>query len=254
MIFYFSATGNSKHVAERLLDATGGELVSIPECLAAGRFSFSVPEGEAVGVVVPTFFWGLPSIAEEFLHQLELTAPTGTYLYCVATCGATPGACGVYVDKLLRAKGFSLSALFSVKMPDTWTPIFNLSDKDKVAKKNNAAETQIGKTVSRVQQRDVGNFMHGKAPHFISNAFAHPAYEGARRTAHFTVSAECIGCGLCAKKCPAQAIEMRDGRPNWVKEQCALCLGCLHRCPKFAIQYGNRTKVHGQYQNPHTKV
>ena len=48
---------------------------------------------------------------------------------------------------------------------------------------------------------------------------------------------------------------MKDKKPMWVKEQCALCLGCLHRCPKFAIQYGNgKTKQHGQYKNPHTSV
>ena len=33
-----------------------------------------------------------------------------------------------------------------------------------------------------------------------------------------------------------------------------MCLGCLHRCPKFAIQYGSRTKKHGQYTNPKVKV
>ena len=33
------------------------------------------------------------------------------------------------------------------------------------------------------------------------------------------------------------------------------CIGCLHRSPKFAIQYGNgKTKEHGQYTNPHVKV
>ena len=59
---------------------------------------------------------------------------------------------------------------------------------------------------------------------------------------------------LCARKCPDQAIEMRDGRPVWVKERCIMCLGCLHRCPKFAIQYDDRTREHGQYRHPGTRV
>ena len=33
-----------------------------------------------------------------------------------------------------------------------------------------------------------------------------------------------------------------------------MCLGCLHRCPKFAIQYGRNTKKHGQYTNPNVKL
>lgn len=65
----------------------------------------------------------------------------------------------------------------------------------------------------------------------------------------------CVGCGLCARKCPAHAIEMKNNRPVWVKKKCIMCLGCLHRCPAFAIQYGSgKTRKHGQYLNPHTKV
>ncbi|MDD3141092.1 MAG: EFR1 family ferrodoxin [Lachnospiraceae bacterium] len=64
----------------------------------------------------------------------------------------------------------------------------------------------------------------------------------------------CIGCGLCAKKCPADAIEMIDGKPTWIKPECEMCLGCLHRCPKFAIQYDNKTQKNGQYRHPKTKI
>ena len=86
-------------------------------------------------------------------------------------------------------------------------------------------------------------------------ALAQPLYDGKERcTANLHVEDSCIGCGLCGKKCPVQAIEMRNKRPVWVKEKCAMCLGCLHRCPKFAIQYGRKTKTHGQYTNPHVKV
>lgn len=254
MIFYFSATGNSKYAARRLLDATGGELVSISESLAAGKFFFAAQEGEAVGIVFPTFFWGLPSLVKEFLQKMELTAPAGTYLYCVATCGTTPGACGAIAERLLHAKGLSLSARFSVKMPDTWTPIFDLRDREKVEKKNEAAEAQIGELAARVQRRESGDFIRGKAPYWFYSTFVRQAYENARKTAYFTVSADCIGCGLCAKKCPEQAIEMQSDHPVWTAEQCAMCLGCLHRCPKFSIQYGTRTRAHGQYQNPHEKV
>ena len=61
-----------------------------------------------------------------------------------------------------------------------------------------------------------------------------------------------VRCG--ARKCLVQAIEMKDGRPVWVKEKCVIYAGCLHRCPMFAIQYDDKTKDHGQYTHPGVKV
>lgn len=81
-------------------------------------------------------------------------------------------------------------------------------------------------------------------------------YHTERKTKHLSVNKDvCIGCGLCAKKCPVQAIDMKDGYPVWIENECEMCLGCLHRCPMFAIQYGNgKTNKHGQYRNPNITI
>ncbi|MDO4489015.1 MAG: EFR1 family ferrodoxin [Eubacteriales bacterium] len=84
---------------------------------------------------------------------------------------------------------------------------------------------------------------------------AEPLYNRkVRRTVNLRAENTCIGCGLCAPKCPVDAIEMRVSRPVWVKDKCVMCLGCLHRCSRFAIQYGKNTKKHGQYTHPNVQV
>ena len=38
---------------------------------------------------------------------------------------------------------------------------------------------------------------------------------------------------------PAEAIEMKDEHPVWIKETCFMCFGCLRLCPTAAIHYGD---------------
>ena len=81
-------------------------------------------------------------------------------------------------------------------------------------------------------------------------------YATERKTKKLSVNKDiCVGCGVCAKKCLVGAIQMKEGCPVWKSEECEMCLGCLHRCPKFAISYGNgKTDRHGQYKNPYTRI
>lgn len=73
MIFYFSATGNSKHVARRIAGELQDEILSITECMKRESYAFAPRENEPVGIITPTYFWGLPNIACDFLNRLNRT-------------------------------------------------------------------------------------------------------------------------------------------------------------------------------------
>ena len=251
MIFYFSATGNSKYVATRLQE-DGETLISVADAVKNGVYHYQT-EDEKTGFVFPTYFWSLPSIVTEFLEKLTLKSPAKSYVYFVATYGTTTGAASARTRALLRNKGIHLDACFDIRMPDTWTPVFDLSDPDQVAETNRRAEAQIEELQEQVRNRTTGKHMGLTAP-LIVGRFSEWLYEKQRVTASFSVDGTCIGCDLCVKKCPVRAIELRDQKPVWVRETCVLCLGCLHRCPTFSIQRGPNTRKHGQYVNPHVKI
>lgn len=247
MILYFSATGNCKYVATRLSQALNQEIFSIVDCIQDNQYSFS---DETIGIISPTYDWGLPSIVKEFLEKATLQT---NYLYFVATYGTTPGAIGYMANKSLGER--KIDAYYSVRMADTWTPTFDLSTPEKVEVFTKTTEKEIEILIHGVYERIKNEHMTPRTPAFITELIAEPLYNNkVRLTSHFHVENSCIGCGLCVKKCPIHAIEMKDKRPQWIKEKCVMCLGCLHRCPKFAIQYENKTKKHGQYTNPNVKI
>lgn len=45
----------------------------------------------------------------------------------------------------------------------------------------------------------------------------------------------CVGCGECARMCPAKAIEMKNKKPHINREKCIRCFCCQEFCPRAAM-------------------
>jgi ferredoxin/flavodoxin len=247
MIFYFSATGNSLYTASRIAYATGDKIISIADCIKNDKFHFNTENFENIGIVCPTYAWGLPNIVCRFLENLTLSYKRIPYIYFISTYGVTPGQTPYFVQKYLNEKGLRVCCSAGVKMPDTWTPIFDLSNKKKVQQINMSAEKEINAVCTLIVEHKNGDFTKNKIPLPAAKLFYRFNYPILQRTSSFKVSDDCIGCGICAKNCPEKAILIQNGKPLWIKNECSMCLACLHKCPKFAISYTALTKNHGQY-------
>ena len=53
---------------------------------------------------------------------------------------------------------------------------------------------------------------------------------------------DCIVCGICAKKCPANAISVDRSKRTWTIErmQCIQCNSCVESCPKTCLTMENQ--------------
>ncbi|WP_310603245.1 EFR1 family ferrodoxin [Anaerosporobacter sp.] len=248
MIFYFSATGNSKHVVSKIKH-DNEMVIAIDEAVKSKQFSYKVTDGR-VGIVSPTYDFTIPSIVSDFLNTLTIEFEEKPYTFYIGTYGTTTGAAALFANQIMKEKGLSFDATFDIKMPDTWTPMFDLSDASKVKGINEKADREIDVLIRQLNQKVKGKHMGLTVPFLIGKIGKRMYDNNTRNTSNLSITDECVGCGLCAKKCPVQAVEMKGKKPVWVKDKCVMCLGCLHRCPKFAIEYGTKTKKHGQYIHP----
>ena len=250
MIIYFSATGNNQYLARRISEDSNEECVSITRCMKENNLEINVPKNESLGIIVPTYFLKLPTIVDEFFSKVKINIDEDAYVYCVASYGTTTGYAIGYVNEYLNSMNIKLNAEYEVCMPDTWTVVFDYSDKNKIDIEMEYVEKQLDFIIPLIKNKTEIP-LNPRLNFKINKSSYEDTYALESQTEHLHVLDNCISCGLCARDCPINAIEMIDGKPVWSVDNCVICLRCLHRCPTFSIQYDDKTQNHGQYTNPH---
>ncbi|MEG1426391.1 MAG: EFR1 family ferrodoxin [Oscillospiraceae bacterium] len=240
MIFYFTGTGNSLYVAKKL-DANP---VSIPKMLNRENLVFT---DDRIGIVCPVYGHEMPAMVKEFIRKADFRTE---YLYLILTYGARHGNAVELAQLALKDAGKQGNYITTLLMVDNFLPVFDMTEELKLEKN---VEQQLEKIKEDITEKKhffelvtpEDKAMHHRYTKLVKNA-------PATMWADFTVTEDCIGCGICTKVCPAGCIEIAGQKAISTKENCQACFACIHACPKLAIQMNIPEKnAKARYRNEH---
>ena len=255
MIFYFSGCGNSRHVAETIAAGLNDTLTFIPEAAREGRYDYTLAEGESLGFVFPIYAWGPPKLVMDFVEKMTVKVGPSTgsgtlpYIYFACTCGDQCGLTEKIFRKAIEQKGWSLSACFSLQMPETYIGMagFKLDTEENARKKIAATDATMARNIPRLKAKEQFSEMIKGSAAWLKSYVVNPGFSRmATDDSKYLSTDACIHCGKCVEACPLKNITLEDGRPKW-NGNCTMCMSCYHHCPVNAIQYGKATVGKGQY-------
>ncbi|MGL5677392.1 MAG: EFR1 family ferrodoxin [Cellulosilyticaceae bacterium] len=206
-----------------------------------------------VGIVVPVYMWGLPLVAVEFLKKLKVDDQT--YIYMIANCGGLPGKALKQCEGILAERKLQLAAGYSITMPGNYIMGYGAFNEEKQQKLFQKEKQKVLKIAAYTKDKAIRKCEKSKImiDCILSDLFYKQITEFPESDKHYTVSDQCIGCGLCAKRCSVNNIKMIKGKPEW-QHHCEVCVACIQSCPKRAIDYKGKTSGRKRYINPNVKL
>ncbi len=247
IIYWFSGTGNSFHVAKRIATEIDADLR--PLSLFTAK---ELEKGQNVGIVCPVYAFGIPRMVMEALRNVP--DDLGEYVFAVFTYTRQPGYAGYLLEKAIAKNNNYRSACYGLMMPPNYPPFGGAPDVDEQRKFFDSAEPQIDEIITQIQTKQTGHFEKNNPILRIMGRLLFPMFLKSLKKSDekFFADEKCTSCGICERVCPAGNITL-NGKPSW-SGNCEQCFACFNWCPENAIQYGNKTTKQIRYHHPNVKL
>lgn len=253
VVYYFGGTGNTLTVA-KALEGQGASVISIASEMHEIQNDNAATvkcDADKVGFCFPLYYLGLPKIVHEFLEKLELTNATYVYMVCSMGWNLRGGAIK-QVKQHLSKKNITLNMGSYIHMPMNDFTFVSVCEPDKQKVILAGFQKNMDKILERIEKSR--KYFDWEPIKFLVEKRNLPFCEKVSGDDQkFSVTEECIGCGICTKVCSCKNVELVDGKPMW-KHNCQSCLACFHYCPKHAIMYDGKGEEIPHYHHPNVSA
>ena len=245
ILFYFSATGNSKYIAELFCRNMNAVCHSIEEKI---DFAQLISSEEVVGFCYPIYGSRVPRLMREFAAtHMDSLKNKKLVIFCTQMGFSGDGA-RAFTDsfphdvvKVIYAEHFlmpnNVCNLFLMPLPGEKTIRRYLEKAHKKMQtvcrdiENGTIKKRGFNPVSRALGLIMGSFMSGSEKRALSKVW---------------IDEGCDQCRLCVSICPMNNFECENEKIV-TKNNCMICYRCINKCPQKAIAVYFRGKVRKQY-------
>jgi len=248
LILYFSATGNTRFVAQRLAASLGDEALDLLDRIKRDDCA-PIRSDRPFVICAPTYVCEMPRFLSDHLRKTPLVG--NPKVYFVFTSGGYSGISGVLASRLAGKKGLRYMGCADLTMPRNYIANDHYPELDtpEIERRIRTANEDIDGIAAAIARGERLQSRHVWLAEVLITLPFNPVWVRVRQgVGDFHATDRCVGCGKCARLCPLNVIEMVDGRPVWRGKSCSHCMSCIQNCPVQAIEYGQITQKKKRYQ------
>lgn len=219
----FSPTGGTEKAAHIISGCWGGEVEQIDLSDAKADFSkCSIDSADMVLIAMPSFGGRAPAVAIERLKQIQ-----GNGAKCTLVCVYGNRA---YEDTLVEMEDAARACGFQVIAAIAAVAEHSIVRQYAAGRPDEQDEKELKEFARKILEKSRGGAASFTDPQIPGNR---PYKKAGGAGLVPKGDHRCNGCGLCAEKCPVQAINRENLRETHGRK-CISCMRCVAVCPQSA--------------------
>jgi ferredoxin len=249
LIYYFSGTGNAKHVSNWISEVAREKQISteVIDISIIDRKNISPPPaGALIGFCSPTHGFNFPPVMIHFIFRFPRANKNKVFLINTRAgikvskifLPGLSGATLLFSSLVLFFKGFRIIGMRSIDLPSNWISLH--------PGLNQKVIDSLFARCKKISIRFADIILEGKRNYqalwelpidllIAPISMLYYCFGRFYFAKSFYATKSCNNCGICIKQCPVKAIRLVDNRPYW-SYKCESCMHCMNNCPENAIE------------------